>query len=121
QDNSSVKHYVWSANQLLRKGKLVVGNDNQLRQEILKFVHEGSQGRHLRMQATLKRLSAQVYWRKMRKEVKEYVRTCCLNLLWTDIFMDFIDGLPMSKGRTMLMVVVDTLSKYGHFILLTHP
>nr|GEX56562.1 gypsy/Ty3 retroelement polyprotein [Tanacetum cinerariifolium] len=59
KDNSSVKNYIWSANQLLRKGKLVVGNDSQLRQEILRFVHEGSQGGHSGVQATLKRLCAQ--------------------------------------------------------------
>ncbi|GKE39948.1 retrotransposable element Tf2 [Tanacetum coccineum] len=123
QDGNSVKHYEWSTHQLMRKGKLVVGDDLQLKQELFKSFYECSQGGHSGVQATLKRIDAQNYWKKMKKEVKEWVRTCVvcqrfkpelvqsLGLLqplpirervWTHISMDFIDGLPMSKGKSVL-------------------
>jgi hypothetical protein len=35
--------------------------------------------------------------------------------IWSEISMDFIDGLPNSFGKTTIFVVVDKFSKYGHF------
>ncbi|KAH0648281.1 hypothetical protein KY285_033529 [Solanum tuberosum] len=40
---------------------------------------------------------------------------------WSNISMDFIDGLPKSKGKTTIMIVVDRLTKSGHFISLSNP
>lgn len=37
------------------------------------------------------------------------------------VTMDFVEGLPMSRGYSCIMVVVDKLTRYAHFIPLAHP
>lgn len=41
--------------------------------------------------------------------------------IWEEISMDFIIGLPNSHGKDTILVIVDKMSKYAHFIALSHP
>jgi hypothetical protein len=40
---------------------------------------------------------------------------------WEEVSMDFITGLPKSEGKSVIMVIVDRLTKYAHFCVLSHP
>ena len=44
-----------------------------------------------------------------------------LDIIWEQVSMDFISGLPNSHRYDTILVVVDRLSKYSDFILLKHP
>jgi putative transposase len=41
-------------------------------------------------------------------------------VVWIDISMDFIVGLPKSSSKIFIMVLVNILSKYAHFCALQH-
>ena len=135
-------HYTWHDGQLRRKNKLVVGPDVKLREELLSLFHSSPVGGHLGAEATMKRLGSVCYWKGLKKNVRDFVRSCqvCQQFksdfaaspgllqplpiperVWTDISMDFIEGLPTSRGMSVILVVVDRLSKYAHFLPLSHP
>ena len=41
--------------------------------------------------------------------------------IWEYIAMDFIQRLPPSHGKSTVLIIVDRLSKYAHFITISHP
>ena len=41
--------------------------------------------------------------------------------VWSDISLDFIEGLPRVNGKSIILTVVDRFSKHAHFIALSHP
>lgn len=41
--------------------------------------------------------------------------------VWEEISMDFVNEFPTSKGRSVIMVVLDRFSKFAHFVAMQHP
>lgn len=99
-------------------------------------------GGHSGVAATTQRLSSIFFWKGMRRHIRAYIRDCdiCLRnktetvaspgllqplpipeYAFKDISMDFISGLPRSEGKDTILVIVDRLTKYGHFVALSHP
>ena len=131
--------YTYVNQQLRRKGKLVVSDDQQLKHFILQWLHrsptEGHSGRNI----TLQRIKALFYWKGITKDVQHFIGSCDVcqrckrenvaspGLLqplpiphtpWDAVSLDFIEGLPNSFGKTLILVVVDCLTNYAHFIAL---
>lgn len=82
------------------------------------------------------------YWPSMKAGIKDFVASCDVlsekkgenslpaGLLqplpipekaWQHITIDFIEGLLKSKGKKVILVVVNRLTKYSYFIGLSNP
>lgn len=132
-------HSVYSLKQglLYWKGRLVIPDDHNLKQRLLHDFHSSLLGGHAGSLRTFMRLASQFFWKGMRREVHNFVQACMIcqqaksvtkppsgllqplpvpQHIWEDIAMDFVCGLPCSKGFSVILVVVDRLSKYGHFM-----
>jgi hypothetical protein len=134
--------YEYKKGVLLYDGRLVISSTSSLIPMLLREFHATPQGGHSGFYKTYRRIAANVYWMGMKGVLQEYVRSCDVcqrqtytasspgglmpplqvpEQIWEDISMDFITGLPKSKGYEAILVVVDRLSKYSHFIPLKHP
>ncbi|KAL4312967.1 hypothetical protein GQ457_01G036970 [Hibiscus cannabinus] len=124
---------------LLVRGRILVPQESALRSRILREFHNSTVGGHAGILRTFHRLAANCYWKTMRKDVRQFVSECQVcqrmkndslapsgllhplnipNQVFEDIALDFITGLPKSNGKEVILVVVDRLSKYGHFFAL---
>ncbi|GKG14609.1 transposon Tf2-1 polyprotein, partial [Tanacetum coccineum] len=129
--------YFFKDGLLYWKRRVVVPPENpELITKLLVEFHSSPIGGHAGFLRTYARVATYFFWPGMRRVIREFVRSCQIcqrakscqlqpagllsplpipNQVWEDIAMDFITGLPNSKGYTVIMVVVDRLSKYAHF------
>jgi hypothetical protein len=129
-------------NGVIRKhNQIWVGENSALQTKLISTFHSSAIGGHSGVNATYHRLKHLFTWAGMKTDVDNFVKQCSIcqhskhshdhpsGLLqslpipagvWQDVSMDFIEGLPWSEGYTVILVVVDRLSKYAHFIPVKH-
>jgi hypothetical protein len=124
------------------KGRIWLGENKVLQQRITKALHDSPVGGHSGYPVTLARIRQHFAWPKMRLSIKEHVQACGVcqhakpdrsrypgllqpletpDAAWDVVTLDFIEGLPTSSRYDCILVVVDKLTRYAHFIPLSHP
>ena len=138
----AVKTWELDASGLLRRrGAIYVPNEPALKEELLQANHDDPTGGHFGAGKTLEILQRKYFWQSMRKDVKDYVRTCPVcqrtkvkrhlpygalssfplpSKPWQEITMDFITGLPPSRFRgkvyDSILVIIDRYTKMARYI-----
>ncbi|KAK1683966.1 hypothetical protein QYE76_044814 [Lolium multiflorum] len=104
------------------KGRLWIGANTALQTKLISAMHNSAVGGHSGITATFQRVKKLFAWKGLRtaRGFELQWRILFINAKY-DITMDFIDGLPKSEGFEVIMVVVDRLTKFAHFVPLKHP
>lgn len=142
QGNCSKKGYSLNNDVLFYKDRHYVPQCSSWREKILTECHAGVSGGHSGFLRTYKRVTTSFMWPGVKKQVKKWVAECVVcqknhyeailppGLLqplaipdgaWVEISMDFVEGLPVDHGKSVLWVVIDRFTKYGHFVPIGHP
>jgi hypothetical protein len=143
QANSPVSQgYSWHNDELRYKVRLYLSKQSQLKSTVLSELHATPTAGHSWFTKTYDWVKLYFFWDGMKKNVHTFVEKCDVfqcnkgetikthgtlqplsipPAIWRDIFMYFIMGLPKSGNNSVIMVVVDCLSKYAHFYSLQHP
>ena len=126
---------------LLFKGRFYLGSNSPLKHLILHHVHASPMADHSGFLKSLHRAKREFYWKGMKSDIKQYIREWDVcqwiktktnaptgllqplaipNRPWSDVNLDFIEGLPKSQGYEVILVVVvvDWFTKYAHFMQL---
>lgn len=124
------------------RGRVWLGSNSALQTKIISSLHSSAVGGHSDAHATYQRIKRLFWWPGLKTQVAEFVKQCDIcqhakhlntppvGLLeplpvptgaWRDISMDFVEGLPLSDGYIVIMVIVDHYTKYAHFVPLKHP
>uniref|UniRef100_A0A2N9GGR4 Chromo domain-containing protein n=1 Tax=Fagus sylvatica TaxID=28930 RepID=A0A2N9GGR4_FAGSY len=127
---------------LFHKGRLYLSENGTLKPKVLTLLHDSPLGGHSGYLKTYQRAKKDWFWKGMKQDIKSYVKECdtCQRIKsettrpagllqplpipprpWYSISMDFIEGLPKSNKQNVILVVVDRLTKYVHFMTLAHP
>jgi hypothetical protein len=138
---NSVLDFAIYSSTIRYKGRIYIGQSTDLKQKIVASLHSSVMNGHSGIKATYQRIKIIFYWPNLRKTVEEFVTQCHIyqrakaehchyprllvplpipNQAWTHVSMDFIEGLPKSGKHNVILVVVDKLTKYSHFIPLSH-
>jgi hypothetical protein len=141
-NDQAVPHYTVHSGVLRYKGRLCIGSSTDLRHKILQALHASPIGGHSGITATYQRVKRIFHWPQLKKAIETFVSECLVcqrakseqchypgllsplpipNMAWTFINMDFVEGLPKSGNKNAILVVVDRLTKYAHFLPLAHP
>jgi hypothetical protein len=142
QDSSASDTFTWKNDSLWYKDRLYLCKDSQLKQKVLLELHTSPVGGHSGFLKTYHKVKKDFFWDGLKTNVQRFVAECVvcqqnkvetihtLGLLqplsipsqrWEEVSMDFITGLPKSARKSVIMVIVDRLTKYAHFCALSHP
>lgn len=131
-DPSSVSDFTLNQGIPRHKNRIWVGADDTLKLQLIVAFHDSPQGGHSGFPVTYRRMISLFSWPSMKRMIKEYVRACHIcqqakperlppaGLLqplpipsapWEVATMDFIDGLPSSRGFNCILVVVAPLHR----------
>lgn len=120
----------------------MISPTSTLKSRILAELHSSPTAGHSGFQKTYVRTQRSFFWTGMKRDILTFVAECDIfqrhkgeivkspgtlqplpisASIWMEVSMDFITGLPKSGNKSIIMVVVDRISKYAHFCTLPHP